>query len=139
MDLKLPTAPKAPRFLTVIPARIPEQKLHTSIGNAKNAVSFRVGYSSGAVCDMAIYEWVNDAWVQRFDIPDGTKFKDLPWHVKSEENEYVFKYALSEEGTITLSADNEQDAKLKAMNTLEHTDTYYVHRKVNDINQVNGQ
>lgn len=66
-------------YLTIIPRRWPEQKMHADLGHAKSAVSYNCGHRRGTNQDMAIYEWKNDEWVLLWEIPEGTEYEDLPW------------------------------------------------------------
>lgn len=66
-------------YLTILPYRSPEQKIHTTLGSAKSAVSYNCGDRRGTNQDMAIYEWKNDEWVLLWEIPEGTMYEDLPW------------------------------------------------------------
>ncbi|GAA2230398.1 hypothetical protein N1031_07035 [Herbiconiux moechotypicola] len=66
-------------FLTVIPRRSPRQKTHVSLGYAKSAISDKVHYRIGAVCDMAVYEWRDEKWSLLWEIPRGTEYSALPW------------------------------------------------------------
>jgi hypothetical protein len=70
---------KSRPYLSIIPTRSPEQKTHTSLGHAKNAVNNKIwsGYSHRH--DMAIYEWVDNDWKLLYDIPAGTTENNLPW------------------------------------------------------------
>jgi hypothetical protein len=80
MTLRTPLTPdvKSRPYLTIIPNRIPQQKTHTSLGNAKNAISYKVE-RNGTQWDMAVYEWVDGEWSLLWDIPEGTKEHELPW------------------------------------------------------------
>jgi hypothetical protein len=70
-------------FLTVIPNRHPAQKLHTSLGHAKNAVHARMFYvrngGYATTVPIQLYKYENDDWVLLYDIPSGTRKDDLPW------------------------------------------------------------
>lgn len=57
----LPKQPTVMPFLTVIPRRYPEQKMHTSLGAAKNA------FFEGRYGDL--YEWKDGGWVLLYEVP----------------------------------------------------------------------
>lgn len=73
------STPTLTPYLTTIPDRSPSQKAHTSLGQAKKAVSYRLhGGELAVVC--IIHEWVDSkGWVVKWRIPAGTKGEDLPW------------------------------------------------------------
>lgn len=70
-------------YLTVIPDRIPQQKVHKNIGQAKNAVSYRASlhYKRGIPNDCQVYEWKDSQWVILWDIPAGTEVDEMPWNL----------------------------------------------------------
>lgn len=59
--------PKIDPYLTIIPGRTPEQKLHSKIGHAKNAFS-QASYYKGRWGQL--FEWKDGEWSLLFDIPE---------------------------------------------------------------------
>jgi hypothetical protein len=72
-------------YLTVIPDRRPVQKVHTGLGQAKNAILFR-DYGRGIPRDCQVYEWSNEGWTLLWDIPAGATRDEMPWNVKEVSN-----------------------------------------------------
>lgn len=54
-------------YLTIIPGRQPNQKLHKAIGHAKNAFS-QASYYKGRWGEL--YEWKDGEWVLLYTIPE---------------------------------------------------------------------
>lgn len=88
--MTLPSKPKILPYLTVVPGRHPENKMHTILGHAKNAVQ---GYPKsggfrwnrelrcGNVCGGQVYRWnyeIHD-WELLYEIEPGSWKADLPW------------------------------------------------------------
>lgn len=69
-------------YLTICPDRRPKQKVHTSLGHAKNAIIARDNWGVGLREDCAIYEWQDNQWHLLFEIPKGTCSRSMPWHNK---------------------------------------------------------
>lgn len=67
-------------YLTVVPRRQPEQKIHKTLGHAKSAITNQIWYSEGSFHDMKVYVYDDGAWQLIYDIPKGTRKADLPWH-----------------------------------------------------------
>lgn len=76
--------PKFMPYLSIIPNRRPEQKTHTNIGHAKNAVNDKLGYR-GASCDMQIFEYRDNGWELLYDIKKGDL--EPPWRKGELEEE----------------------------------------------------
>lgn len=87
--MTLPSKPKILPYLTVVPGRHPENKMHTSLGHAKNAVQvyprsggWRSDPNKGwPVCGGQVYRWdyeIHD-WELLYDIEPGSWQADLPW------------------------------------------------------------
>lgn len=63
--------PKVFPYLTIIPGRRPEQKMHEKIGHAKNAFEQHPG--SGYRCRYGkLYQYIDGEWVLLYDIPEQT-------------------------------------------------------------------
>jgi hypothetical protein len=78
------TAPeplKPSSWRTVVPGRSPKLKSHTTLGNAKAAVSSRVYGDNGATVEMSIWQDnpTNGDFVLLHVIPAGTPKSQLPW------------------------------------------------------------
>jgi hypothetical protein len=71
---------RATPYLTVIPDRLPKQKVHASLGHAKNAINYRDQWRTGIPSDCVIFEWKDDAWQVLYEIPKGTHGGDMPWN-----------------------------------------------------------
>lgn len=67
-------------YLSVCPDRRPQQKVHTNLGHAKNAVAYRDNWGRGLADDCQIYEWHEDSWSLLYDVPAGTRSRNMPWH-----------------------------------------------------------
>lgn len=92
----LPAQPKVFPFLTVIPGRRPQQKMHTSVGHAKNAFQ-DTGY--GRHRTGQLYKWSGEGWELLYDVPEQTEtvkvqgysgwrnqYKDTrPWRIEQEK------------------------------------------------------
>lgn len=71
-------APIAP-YLTNLPDRVPRNKTHESLGQAKKAVLYRVQGDELKV-PATVYQWQDKkGWQTLWKIEAGTKRKDLPW------------------------------------------------------------
>ncbi|WP_024816994.1 hypothetical protein [Arthrobacter sp. 31Y] len=78
---QLPTADLRKVHLTIIPGRSgADEKLHRSLGLAKQAVSYQCG-SYGRHHPMSIWAWdfEKGEWSLLYDIPAKTNQADLPW------------------------------------------------------------
>ena len=62
-------------YMSRIPDRRPEYKAHVKLGQAKNAINYRV--YEGTNCDMEIYEWQNGEWVLLYSVKAGDT--EVPW------------------------------------------------------------
>jgi len=73
-------APISP-YLTNISDRIPRNKPHESLGQAKKAVLYRFGGTNDTLrVPVVVYQWHDKkGWVTLWDIAVGTKREDLPW------------------------------------------------------------
>jgi hypothetical protein len=71
----LPTKPKIFPYLTVIEDRNPVQKMHATLGHAKNAFSFEEWYG-GRYGQM--YEYKDGDWVLLYDIPKPEIVEEIP-------------------------------------------------------------
>jgi hypothetical protein len=69
--------PKFTPYLSIIPHRKPQQKTHSNIGHAKNAVNGKWNTWRGAECDMQIFEFSDDGWQLLYDIKRGDT--EPPW------------------------------------------------------------
>lgn len=69
--------PKFHPYLSVIPHRRPEQKTHTSIGHAKNAINGKMSRYRGATEDMQIYEYLDGGWSLLYSLKEGDM--EVPW------------------------------------------------------------
>ena len=77
-------APEIMPYLTSIPDRVPRQKPHTALGQAKKAVLFRLGYNpftgqEELLVDCNIYEWTSTGWSPLYTIKAGTTREAMPW------------------------------------------------------------
>lgn len=87
--MTLPSKPKMLPYLSVVPGRRPENKMHTSLGHAKNAVQNypkNGGWrhdreKGGTVCGGQIYQWCSECneWELLYDVAPGSWQADLPW------------------------------------------------------------
>lgn len=74
-------------YLSVMENRSPEQKLHSNLGHAKNAIGQGGGYDyrNDKYVRMArggqIYEWdpIHNEWKLLYDVPARTPVSELPW------------------------------------------------------------
>ena len=78
------TAPTPFPYMTSIPDRVPAQKPHTALGQAKKAVLFRLGYNpftkqEELLVDCNIYEWTAAGWSPLYTIKAGTTREAMPW------------------------------------------------------------
>lgn len=71
--------PKVMPYLTIIPSRRPEQKLHANIGHAKNAITGKFWYN-GAESDMQLLEYVDGEWKVLYEVKQGDRV--APWQVE---------------------------------------------------------
>jgi len=65
-------------FATIVPDRIPRQKSHANLGQAKKAVLFRLRNESLAT-PVKVYKWTDSGWELMWDIPEGTPREGMPW------------------------------------------------------------
>lgn len=72
-------APAVEPYLTVIPDRTPRQKAHTSLGQARKAVLFRLDINDKLSLPCRIYKWSGLGWELLWDIPADTERKAMPW------------------------------------------------------------
>lgn len=80
LDTPLQPAQATP-YLTVIPDRLPKQKVHTNLGHAKNAINYRTdAWGQGTPSECLLYEWKDDEWQLLYRVPAGTSKKNLPWN-----------------------------------------------------------
>lgn len=96
LSIRPEQAPKP--YMTVIPARFPRQKLHATLGQAKNAASYFTYHSHGRYvdagngdkryvydthfgCDVAIYKWNGaiEEWYLLYELHPGD---EVPWRQK---------------------------------------------------------
>lgn len=82
MELPKPKIDQATPYMTRIPDRRPEYKAHAKLGQAKNAINYRVGYA-GAACDMELYQWEDGEWVLMYSVIAGDT--EVPWRRESQE------------------------------------------------------
>lgn len=65
--------PPQPKWATEVHDRRPKFKLHKTYGQVRNAIGYGSGWYGGGVRGGRVYEWVDGAWVLRWDIRRGTK------------------------------------------------------------------
>jgi hypothetical protein len=68
-------------YLTIIPDRVPRQKAHTNLGQAKKAVLFRLrdDGDEGLSTPIKVYKWTDSGWELMWDIAEGTPREAMPW------------------------------------------------------------
>lgn len=84
-------APTPFPYMTSIPDRVPAQKPHAALGQAKKAVLFRLGYNpftkqEELLVDCIIYEWTATGWSPLYTIKAGTTREAMPWNTRSPRN-----------------------------------------------------
>lgn len=72
-------APPVLPYLTWVPHRTPRNKAHEDLGQAKKAILFRL-QDGELVTDCKVYKWANNQWELLWDIKQGTRRWDMPWH-----------------------------------------------------------
>lgn len=74
--------PKFHPYLTIVPGRRPEQKTHTSLGHAKNAMLIPCGYTTGYIVRGGqIWEYDSEGgeWAMIYEVAPGTLESQVPW------------------------------------------------------------
>lgn len=111
MDTNLaPVAVKVSPYLTVIPDRRPKQKTHANLGQAKNAIQYRMR-SNVTYIDMAVYEWKNDEWSLLWEIPKGTGKDDLPWNLDKPLSVYRVERTMNFDEHTHVEARSPEEAR----------------------------
>lgn len=77
-------APEILPYLTLVPDRTPRQKAHTSLGQAKKAVLFRLDINDKLKYPCRIYKWSGLGWELLWDIPADTTRLDMPWRPSTD-------------------------------------------------------
>lgn len=70
--------PQIKPYLTIIEARTPKQKMHTSLGHAKNALTYDKSRSG------TLWEWVDGEWVLLYTVTS--------YVVPASSNDYWKRY-----------------------------------------------
>lgn len=65
-------------YLTIIPDRVPRQKAHMTLGQAKKAVLFRL-QDEALSTPVKAYKWTDSGWELMWDITEGTRREAMPW------------------------------------------------------------
>lgn len=79
-----PNPVKVTPYLTIIPGRLPRQKMHSTLGHAHNAINTALWQGrnrgvDGSLEEMAVFQFTGVEWVEIEHYPVGTKERDLPW------------------------------------------------------------
>ncbi len=64
-------------YMTIIPDRWPRRKIHTSIGQAKNAIGYTLRYNQARGGEL--WEIAEPENILLYSVPPGTHADDLPW------------------------------------------------------------
>lgn len=70
--------PEIMPYLTIIPDRVPRQKVHVNLGQTKKAVLFRLRNETLST-PVKAYRWTDSGWELMWDIAEGTTREGMPW------------------------------------------------------------